>query len=474
MASTRPTADELQRRLDGLAVKHGVPGATVGLLIDDKITVCATGVTRRDSEGVPVTTDTLFLLGSIAKVWTATLVMQLIDQARIGLDDPVNRHLDPPLHLADQQVAEAVTVRQLLTHTGGFYGDGEDPLEFGDDAVQRTVASYADLPQLHRPGRLFSYCNAGYNVLGRLIECVSDSTWDAALQERVIAPLRLERTFTVPHRAMVHPLAVGHDPRPDGHELAPVDVWCDPRGSGPCGSTLAARAHDLLNFARAHLLDGEGPDGQRLLSAAAARQMREPQVSMVDAGEGEAWGLGWEVLRTAEPTVVGHGGNTNGQLSQLYLVPDHGLAICVLTNGDVTGQLRAELCDEVLSQVVGVTVTHRPVPAAPGTRVDLEPFVGSYGREDLRFAFRETDGLLAADFLPGHDAERLVGSFTAAMPYVSAASFLLAVPGFEEVPQLFTFVREDGGDGAATHVSLGGRVLPRLPAGDRSPQGGTP
>lgn len=188
---------------------------------------------------------------------------------------------------------------------------------------------------------------------------------------------------------------------------------------------------------------------------------------------GEAWGLGWEVPRRAEPMIVGHGGNTNGHASQLYLVPDRGLAVCVLTNGDMTGRLREDLCDEVLSPAVGVTLAHRPTPAPKGTQVDLTPFVGSYGREDLRFTFRATDGVLEADFLPGRDTERTVGSFTVALPYVSGSGFLLTIPGFSDVPQLLTFVREGGGDGAATHVGMGGRVLPRLSADDRIPQGGT-
>src|SRR5689334_3442585 len=165
MTITVPTADELQERLTALAEEHGAPGAVVGVLAGGETTVCATGTTRLGPEGAPVSPDTLFLIGSITKVWTATLVMKLIGEGKLDLDDPVNRHLTPPLRLADPEVADAVTVRQLLTHTGGFYGDAEEPPGRGDDAVRETVASYATLPQLHRPGSLFSYSNAGYNVL---------------------------------------------------------------------------------------------------------------------------------------------------------------------------------------------------------------------------------------------------------------------------------------------------------------------
>jgi CubicO group peptidase (beta-lactamase class C family) len=464
MDITPPARDDLEERLDALARKHGVPGAAAGVLVGDEMTVCATGVTRDDAEGVPITDDTLFLVGSITKVWTATLVMQLVDEGRVDLDDRVNSHLDPPLRLQDQGVADTVTIRQLLTHTGGFYGDREDLPERGDDALQRAIASYADLPQLHRPGQLFSYCNSGYNVLGRLVECLTGSTWDDALRERVLSPLGLQRTFTLPEQAMVHPVAIGHDLDLAEKTQTPVTLWCDSRASGPCGGTLAMRAADLLAFAKMHLRGGQGPDGAQVLSSQSARLMREPQVAMSDPVMGLAWGLGWEIGRVDEPVVVGHGGNTNGQMAQLFLVPDRGVAICVLTNGDATGELRETLCDELLSELVGVTVSQHPAPAPAGTRVDLIPFVGAFGRDDVRFTFRAAGDVLEADVgTSGRVAEQL-DSFTTAVTYASDSRFLLVIPGMEDVPQPITFVREGGGDGPATHLAMSGRVLPRLPS----------
>jgi CubicO group peptidase (beta-lactamase class C family) len=464
MDITPPARSDLEERLDALARKHGVPGAAAGVLVGDEMTVCATGVTRDDAEGVPITDDTLFLVGSITKVWTATLVMQLVDEGRVDLDDRVNSHLDPPLRLADQGVADTVTIRQLLTHTGGFYGDREDPPERGDNALLRAIASYADLPQLHRPGQLFSYCNSAYNVLGRLIECLSGSTWDDALRERVLSPLGLQRTFTLPEQAMVHPVAIGHDLDLAEKTQTPVTLWCDSRASGPCGGTLAMPAADLLVFAKMHLQDGQGPDGAHVVSSQSARLMREPQVAMSDPVMGLAWGLGWEIGRIDEPAVVGHGGNTNGQMAQLFLVPERSVAICVLTNGDATGELRETLCDELLSELVGVTVSQHPAPAPAGTRVDLTPFVGAFGRDDVRFTFRAAGDVLEADVgTSGRVAEEL-DSFTTAVTYVSDSRFLLVIPGMEDVPQPITFVREGGGDGAATHLAMSGRVLPRLPS----------
>ena len=162
--------------------------------------------------------------------------------------------------------------------------------------------------------------------------------------------------------------------------------------------------------------------------------------------------------------VIGHGGNTNGQMAQLFLVPDRDVAICVLTNGDTTGQLRETLCDELLSELVGVTVSQHPVPAADGTHVDLAPFVGTFGRDDVQFTFRAAGGVLEADVgTSGRVAESL-DSFSTALSYASDSRFLLVLPGLEDVPQPITFVRENGDDGPATHLAMSGRVLPRLPS----------
>ncbi|MGH3049090.1 MAG: serine hydrolase domain-containing protein, partial [Gaiellaceae bacterium] len=97
----------LQERLDELREKHGVPGASLAVLANGEIAAAASGLLNLGT-GVEATTDSLFQIGSITKVWTATLVMQLVDEGRVGLDDPVRRFL-PDFRVADEAVAEQVT-----------------------------------------------------------------------------------------------------------------------------------------------------------------------------------------------------------------------------------------------------------------------------------------------------------------------------------------------------------------------------
>lgn len=448
----------LQDRLDRLLVEYDVPGAAVGVAVGEEMVVCVSGVAKRPA-GPHITPETLFLIASVTKPWTATMVMQLVDEGRVDLDDPVNHYLDPPLRLADQAVADEVTVRQLLSHTGGFFGDAEEPAGDGDDAVRRTVEGYATLAQLHRPGALFSYSNAGYNVLGRLIECLDGTTWDESLHQRLVGPLQLEHTSTRIERTATHPLAVGHEPvAPDSLELEPVDVWMDPRGSGPCGGTLATSAADLLRFGLMHARDGRGPRGQ-VLSAESARTMRRPEVVQPDPGESPAWSLGWAVARAESPVVIEHGGNTCGQHSQLVVVPDHELAICVLANGDTQGQLREALVAPLLGDLAGAGWP--TVPEASETVGDPDPAViGRYRRsEEVTILVDSADEGLEITFETSGETAGKVPTFSSALRPVGGETYVFHWPPLT-IPITATFVSENGAP--ASHVAIGLRVAPRL------------
>jgi CubicO group peptidase (beta-lactamase class C family) len=437
----------------------GVPGAVVGVLRDDQVLVQAAGRTRLP-HGAPVTTDTHFLIASISKVWTATLVLQLVDEGVVGLDDPVNRHIDPPLRLGEPYVADHVTVRQLLTHSAGFLSEPTEGDFDGSDAVAKVVASYSSAPQLFTPGRLFSYSNAGYNVLGRLVECRRAKTWDDALHDHLLVPLELEHTVSQVRRAATLPIAIGHEPvSPGARTLRPVPDWCDSRGTGPCGGTVATTAADLLAFARMHIRDGLGPAGRRVLSPAAARLMREPELAV--PGVGISWGLGWEITRR-DPIVVGHDGSTCGQQSRLTVVPERGLAFCVLTNGDPQGRLTSDVTARLLREHAGIEPPRPPAPG-PGARTgDPARLVGrySYSAEvDIRVS--TTGGDLVLTVVTAGDTAAQTPTFTSPLLHAEGDTYLFRYPSLDEL-QPVTFLWAEGPGGPPTNLALGIRVAVRI------------
>ena len=129
-----------------------MPGAAVAVGVGDELVEAATGVVNRDT-GVETTTDSVFQIGSVTKVWTAALVMQLVDEGLVDLDAPVRRYL-PEFGVVDAAASASVTVRQLLSHTGGFDGDLFEDTGRGDDAVDRLLAFMrTNARQVHPTGR---------------------------------------------------------------------------------------------------------------------------------------------------------------------------------------------------------------------------------------------------------------------------------------------------------------------------------
>lgn len=174
---------ELERRLAQSIERHGVPGAQVAVLAGEEIAEAAAGVLNI-ATGVAATTDSVFQIGSITKAWTAALILQLVDEGAVELDAPVREYL-PELRLRDESAAAAITVRQLLGHTSGIDGDLFLDTGRGADAVEKFVAAIADAAQVHRPGAMFSYCNSGYVLLGRIVEVLRGKRFDEVLRERL-------------------------------------------------------------------------------------------------------------------------------------------------------------------------------------------------------------------------------------------------------------------------------------------------
>ena len=122
---------ELQQRLADALKRHRVPGASLAILAGETLREGAAGVVNVRT-GVEATPDAVFDIGSITKVFTTTLVMQLVDAGLLDLDAPVRRYL-PELVLADPEAAARVTVRHLLTHQSGIEGDFFQATGRGDD-----------------------------------------------------------------------------------------------------------------------------------------------------------------------------------------------------------------------------------------------------------------------------------------------------------------------------------------------------
>lgn len=380
MSTLREVEAWINEQLPALVEKYQVPGVAWAVLADGEVVDGAAGVLNKGT-GVDATADSLFQIGSITKLWTATLVLQLVDEGKVDLDATVQTYL-PEFEIGDKEAAARITVRHLLTHTAGFEGDIFTDTGVGDDCVEKYLDVLHDVPQLFPVGEQFSYNNAAYCVLGRLVEVLREKTYDACLREHLFAPLGLTHAATNPYEAIMFRAAMGHVELEPGTGYQPAPIWCFARSNAPAGSMLAMRPRDLLAFARMHLDDGRAADGTQVLAPGTAARMHAKAVELPDLGlMGTSWGLGFERFDTADGAIIGHDGGTIGQSAFLRIVPEAGVAVALLTNGGDILSLYTEFYSHVLEALTDTRLPALPVPPADPPRIDASRYVGTYSAE---------------------------------------------------------------------------------------------
>ena len=343
---------DLSEFVESTAQGFGIPGASVGVLVDGKQSYATYGVTSIENP-LPVDTNTLFLLGSVSKTYTATALMRLVFEGRIELDAPVRRYI-PELKLADEQTAAAVTVKQLLNHTSGMSSGMILETGEGDNALANYVAALPELHLIASPGQMASYSQAGYSLAGRVIEKVTGMTFESAMATLLFEPLGLSNSFSARDEVMTRRFAVGHNRSPDG-KLSIARLWRRPRGDNP-GGGIAASIADQIWWAKFHLGDGHSENGKRFLPANLLQYMKQPSVTLRGSNFGTAIGIGWFLREVDGAATIGHLGSANGQFAEIVIVPDRGLAVCSLSNAGPDGiPFNHKVVQWVLKGYLGLT-----------------------------------------------------------------------------------------------------------------------
>ncbi|MFC6082715.1 serine hydrolase domain-containing protein [Sphaerisporangium aureirubrum] len=457
MMSPESVQDWLDECFAEIVTRREVPGASVAVLTQDRVITAAAGVLST-ATGVEATTDSVFQIGSITKLWTSALVMQLVDDGVIDLDAPLRTYL-PGFTVGDAAASAAITTRQLLCHVAGFEGDIFTDTGRGSDAVERYLASIRDIPQLFEPGEVFSYNNTGFVVLGRLVEVLRGKPFDEVLVERLAAPLGLTHVSPSPYEAILHRAAVGHVPGEDGTPVS-APTWALARSNAPAGSMLAMTARDLLGFVAMHLADGSG-----VLRPGTVAAMWQPQVKVPRLGTmGDSWGLGWEMSEHDGRAVVGHDGGTIGQAAFLRVVPDHGVAIALLTNGGDVFGIFDDVLAYLLKELTGIALPGRPAPRAEPEAIDPTPYLGRYADTitDITVS-QDADGAIWLDRVPkGVIAEIGEKPLRLRLVHFDGDSLISAEP-FRGIHPLFAFIGRDE-TGLAKYVHYG-RVVARTRKG---------
>jgi CubicO group peptidase (beta-lactamase class C family) len=425
-----------------------VPGVAVGVVDADGPRAWGFGVTNVDHP-LPVDPDTVFEIASITKTMTATVATCLAADGRLDLDAPVRRYL-PEFRVADATVSRTVTVRDLFTHTAGWFGEYLAPTGQGDDAIAKAVASMATLEQVSPVGT-FSYNNVSLVVAGRIIEVASGRDYRDAVRELLFQPLGMDHSAFDAADVLYERVAAGHTVR-DGKAIRVRNRLSESTSGDPAGG-VRSTVSDLLRYARFHLGDGTTAEGTAVLPAEGLRAMREPRVPTGPLGH---VGLSWFLDDRGGTTVASHGGATVAHMSQLALVPDRGAALVILTNGANGVRLCADLQEWMLREWLGLPA--RATPAILERQPDQAPYAGRYWAplSDVELS-AENAGLVMRISWKGSVAERPTPP-PQVLAFTGADTVIAAAPS--DAPPVGDFLRD--ADGQVAYFRWGGRARKKV------------
>lgn len=302
----------------------GIPGAAI-VVVQDRRIVHEHGFGVADDSGRPVTAQTPFVIGSLAKSLTALAVAQLAERGEVDLDAPARRYI-PDFAVADSGASATITVRQLLNQTSGLSGaSGTAPLTTSATSLADQVRALASVKPASAPGVAFQYSNANYIVLGRLIEVVSGQSYESYMQANVFGPLAMTHTSSVLATARADGLGRAHRlwfGLPDSHaplfreDLAPAGF-------------VASSAGDLANVLVAEMNGGRF--GTTTIASPAT--IDALWTGTAPTGPAGRYAMGWFDGMFEGERIMSHAGSSTDMAAYQAVVPSRGLGVVVLFNG---------------------------------------------------------------------------------------------------------------------------------------------
>jgi CubicO group peptidase (beta-lactamase class C family) len=326
-----PAADDVDGKVDALVQdelhRQRIPGAAVGVYRDGKLTK-AQGYGLANVEwDAAVTPDTIFQSGSVGKQFTAAAVMMLVEEGKVGLDDPITKYFpDAPDTWND------IKVHNLLSHTSGLgeYETGARTkpggpfymrLDYSEDELYKRIT---EMPMDFKPGEDWSYRNTNYVLLGILIHKVTGKFYGDFLQERIFRPLGMSRTRIISEEDII-------PRRSSGYRLVKGELknqeWVSPSLNSTADGALYFTVEDLQKWDAALYTE-------RLLKKASLDRMWTVEKLNNGKQNKANYGFAWEINSVNGHRVIEHGGAWQGFTTYIARYVDDRLTVVALTNLD--------------------------------------------------------------------------------------------------------------------------------------------
>jgi D-alanyl-D-alanine carboxypeptidase len=441
-------AAQLEAKAASFVKENRLPGAAVGIVHEDQL-VWSKGIGFADvKKKRRADAKTLYRIASITKTFTATAVMQLRDQGKLTLDDPLVSYL-PELASARSAFGpiEGLTIRRLLSHESGLQSEPPDAdfsLVLYESEVANNLARAADISLTVPPNTQWKYSNLGYQLLGELVARVSGMTYARHIRSRILTPLKMTSTSLdpLPQRLKAR-RAVGYEPRflSDELELAPPGPGVFQAEGG-----LWSCVEDLARWLSCQF------DPAYVLSEQTAAEMHKPRY-LVDPEWTRAWAIGWYGRRRDDVVWIMHSGGHYGFITNACFDPKEKVGAIALLNGfgDATG-LAMDLGKIARDAVKAAAPTIEPPAPLPKK---WRPLVGLYVIKHFGsvVSLEWRDGKLT--FLDPTDP-----TWTPTIAPTDDPDVFVVEPGFRESGELVRFQR--GKDGRVVSVVAAVSTMERL------------
>lgn len=322
--------------LDSLRVAHGVPGLAFAAFDDQGVLFEHYSGVKSAGMDEPIGPETVFEAASISKPVFAYIVMDLVSDGVLSLDAPLTDWVSPLPEVAHDPRGTSLTARQLLSHQGGL-PNWRTRLNLEASQLSELFGPADTLEFIHDPGTQFGYSGEGFVLLQRVVESVTGTSLDQLADERVFAPLGMNRsTFRFNAQAELD-YSLGHN------RQGQSDKW--PLTAALSSSTLHASAGDLARFG-AHLAES--------LRSPVYEELSTPQVHVgEEQGLVHEWGLGVGVLSGPNERYLYHGGNNVIFIADFIYAPHLNFGYALLTNSAIGSAVIADLEMAVFGRSLG-------------------------------------------------------------------------------------------------------------------------
>lgn len=433
-------ADSLDAHVKRELERTGTPGAQVVVVADGRVAYSgAFGVADIETKR-PVSTQTLFRVGSVTKMVSAAAAAQLAAQGSLDLQAPIGRYVP---ELEGKRVAN-VTAHQLLTHSAGWLDNAVAYGRMGEGALGEVMREVNDSLFFTEPGRVISYSNPGYSMAGYVIERAGKARFADIVDQMVFGKLGITRATFRPLRALTYDFSHGH--------IGPAPVIVRPYTENTAqwaAGFLFTSAEEFARFPIA-LMDGGRLDGQQVLAPEAVRAMTTGYMEMPGTnGTRYGYGLAIGTSSSNGERTWAHGGSINGFDAQVTMFPDRKLAVLVFDNR--SGSPMNGIIDLAARLAAGITPASPPgaPEARDATAAERAALVGAYRNGAVRIEFAEEAGKL------------VLRQGGVAMPVRMLGDDRASATPPQGAPLTFFLIRD--GTGKVLYVHRGLRSLSRTP-----------